>query len=1268
LTSGSFNDTITTIPTQQLRLIQFLTGNSTVTSQGGSVTFDATANGGLGSFRYTPLQDYWSDVNNPTTFDTFVYRVQDNGYTYGFGGASSSGLGVPSLVTDELSRSNTVTLIVQPSNDIPTVGANLNFEAIEDFGSSSLPGTLPRVITNILAFSNARPGALELDGLTLALRDADLAQSGIQTLRGGSVQLSSQKPNGDYDLTYISPPNFFGNDQVLLTLTDVPAANLNLAPSILDYAINVLVRPTNDGPGGIPDEIHMLEDTTGVILPSIIVANDEVDPHAGSATATRETLGIAGNTPQRPQDIVVKGARLLSGPTGTTFSYGVDGRIRITPPANYYTTVKQGNSFVDVAPPLLIEYDIEDAGISYNANFVAVSDPKPSTGTIFLRVHEVNDNPIGKTHNLTALEDTPLTIVPGDLFASTDLVNGSPFPIAKDSAGVFEDVGPGGIYNASIGLAQTLSLLGVGTVADTRSTITTARGGTVTFDGTNLIYNPPTNFGTAPPDNLTDSFTYVIRDNGQTASLTGGITAGLSLPNVSADPRSSIGTVTLTVNPLNDPPEFFIGADLDLQEDEDRVAKGYYAEADALVIRQFAVGIRGGPATAEDEFNQVVTFALSVVGGNGGIFATVNGQPDIALSSDGTLRVKLAPHASGSATIQVLGTDGEGASATPQTFRVNVNPVNDGPQFVLSPTLVSVGEDSGPASVIVGTNIQAGPTLALDPILGGGERDQTVTLNVALVNPAQSSLFTVPPTISTDGTLSFTPAPNVNIPTGVLLRIFATDNGLSQSPNINRSLNQTLTITILPANDAPIANSDPATGSVYTTSERQALNVTSPGVLGNDTDPDLDVLTVIAINPNGGANSLTGISARGARISAQANGAFTYDPTGVPFFQGLTTNSVITDTFTYQASDGAASTNVATVTITVTGINDQPVAVNDQVRIGVNRVSRIRLLDNDSDIDSRIDISSVAIVSQPLNGRVELLPDGQVQYSPNIDFVGSDSFRYTIADEFGARSAPATVTILVESVPPTLPDRVTTIKDRAVEILPLANDASVYDPATLQVFGSPQHGRVEIDNAGRITYTPNAGYVGGDSFVYSVRERGPNGLESDPTRVTVIVRGSAGQSPASSSADVNVSGTVTTLDALIVINYLNGSGERDVGLLEQRGYFTEFGPFIDADGSGQVQPRDALVVINHLNKAGSSEPSRAYGATSAPVSTTGDIDVFERIYDAVPILDTSARKETPISSSNQQLDELLSVLVGVEDEEEETESVDQFWDLFGQTT
>src|SRR5262249_32734344 len=110
---------------------------------------------------------------------------------------------------------------------------------------------------------------------------------------------------------------------------------------------------------------------------------------------------------------------------------------------------------------------------------------------------------------------------------------------------------------------------------------------------------------------------------------------------------------------------------------------------------------------------------------------------------------------------------------------------------------------------------------------------------------------------------------------------------------------RTLTITANVGNTAPVATNDS-----YTTAEDTPLTVSAPGVLVNDSDADHDALTA-------------------AKISGPRHGTLTLNPNGsVPPPPAAHFNGP--DSFSYQASDGTAGSNTATVAITVTAVNDPP--------------------------------------------------------------------------------------------------------------------------------------------------------------------------------------------------------------------------------------------------------------------------------------------------------------------------------------------------------
>jgi ELWxxDGT repeat protein/VCBS repeat-containing protein len=190
-------------------------------------------------------------------------------------------------------------------------------------------------------------------------------------------------------------------------------------------------------------------------------------------------------------------------------------------------------------------------------------------------------------------------------------------------------------------------------------------------------------------------------------------------------------------------------------------------------------------------------------------------------------------------------------------------------------------------------------------------------------------------------------------------------------------------------NDGPATTDD-----AYSTNEDAPLTVSAPGVLGNDTDANSDTLTATKVSdPANGS------------VTLNANGSFTYTPNAN--FNG-------SDSFTYKANDGSLDSNpVATVNITVTSVDDTPVAVDDSYSTPKDApltVSAPGVLGNDTDGDANPLTAGSA--STPANGSVILNADGSFTYTPNTGFVGSDSFTYK-ANDGTVDSNAATVTIAV---------------------------------------------------------------------------------------------------------------------------------------------------------------------------------------------------------------------------------------------------------------
>ena len=154
--------------------------------------------------------------------------------------------------------------------------------------------------------------------------------------------------------------------------------------------------------------------------------------------------------------------------------------------------------------------------------------------------------------------------------------------------------------------------------------------------------------------------------------------------------------------------------------------------------------------------------------------------------------------------------------------------------------------------------------------------------------------------------------------------------------------------------------------------------------------------------------------ASGAILRVSRNGSLSYDPNG--HFAHLGSGATAAETFTYEMSDLGGATATTTATITVTGVNDAPVAANDSYNLAEDMILSAAangVLANDSDVDG--DPLTAVLVNGTTHGTLALQPDGRFTYTSAANYNGPDSFTYK-ANDGTVDSAPATVSINVTPV------------------------------------------------------------------------------------------------------------------------------------------------------------------------------------------------------------------------------------------------------------
>ena len=182
-----------------------------------------------------------------------------------------------------------------------------------------------------------------------------------------------------------------------------------------------------------------------------------------------------------------------------------------------------------------------------------------------------------------------------------------------------------------------------------------------------------------------------------------------------------------------------------------------------------------------------------------------------------------------------------------------------------------------------------------------------------------------------------------------------------------------------------------------------------------------------------------------------------------------------------------------------------PVAGDDSASTTVDQAVIVSVLDNDSDGNG--DPLTITDVSMPSNGMAVANLDGTITYTPNAGFTGSDSFTYTLDDGNGGTDI-ATVTVDVTPVAVNTPpvaadDTASATSGVATVINVLGNDTDADgDSLMITVVGAAGNGSAVANADGTITYTPNAGYTGPDSFTYTI-EDGNGGSDTATVNVTV---------------------------------------------------------------------------------------------------------------------------------------------------------------------
>lgn len=237
---------------------------------------------------------------------------------------------------------------------------------------------------------------------------------------------------------------------------------------------------------------------------------------------------------------------------------------------------------------------------------------------------------------------------------------------------------------------------------------------------------------------------------------------------------------------------------------------------------------------------------------------------------------------------------------------------------------------------------------------------------------------------------------------------------------------------------------------------------------------------------------------------------------------------------------------------------------------------------------------SVAPSGTTSNGTLVMNADGSYVYTPNADFVGSDSFTYQVTDGNGG-SATGTVAITVSNTndaPIASNVIATTAEDNAVTVTPVSSDIDLGDTATYSVGSNPSNGSVVVNANGTFTYTPNADFFGTDAFDYIVTDAaGATSTATATVTVTAVDDAPVAQDASSNATEGGaiVSGAVvaTDVDSASITYALTGAAPA--------------GLTFNADGSYSFDP--TVAAYDALDTGETATISVTYTATASGASS-----------------------------------------------------------------
>ncbi|WP_250162504.1 Ig-like domain-containing protein [Psychrobacter sp. WY6] len=1061
-----------------------------------------------GSYSFVPAADFNGTV------PTVDYTVTDND-----GGTASS----------------TLDIVITPVNDAP-IAVNDSYTVNED-ESIAL---------------NPLKGDSDIDGDTLSITSINgTALTGaaqVISVPNGSVSIDS---NGD--ISFTPEANFNGQVEFDYTISDGKGGTDTATETITVTAVN-------DAPIAKPDSNRVAEEVTATGN----VLDNDTDIDSSTLNVSAASVDVDGSGTQVA--ITLGSATTISanGSAIGVLTLNSDGSYSFVPAADFNGTVPT------------VDYTVTD------------NDGGTASSTLDIVITPVNDAPIAVNDSYTVNEDESIALNPlkgdsdidGDTLSiininGTALTPGVAQSITVDNGVVKIDINgaitftPEANFNGQVEFDYTISDGKGGTDTATETiTVTAVNDAPIAKPDSNRVAEEVTATGNVL-DNDTDIDSSTLNVSAASVDVDGSgtqvaITLG-SATTISAN-GSAIGVLTLNSDGSYSfvPAADFNGTvptvDYTVTDNDGGTAS---STLDIVITP-----VNDAPIAVNDSYtvNEDESIALNPLKGDSDIdgdtlsITSINGTaltgaaqvisvPNGSVSIDSNGGISFTPEANfnGQVEFDYTISDGKGGTDT-ATETITVTAVNDAP--IAKPDSNRVAEEvTATGNVLDNDTDIDSSTLnvsAASVDVDGSGTQVAITLGSATTISANGSAIGVL-TLNSDGSYSFVPAADFNgtVPT-VDYTVTDNDGGTASS---------TLDIVITPVNDAPIAVNDS-----YTVAEDGSVILTP---LKGDSDIDGDTLSITSINGTALTGAAQVISVPNGSVSIDSNGGISFTPEAN--FNGQVE-------FDYTISDGKGGTDTATETITVTAVNDAPIAKPDSNRVAEEVTATGNVLDNDTDIDSStlnvsaasvdvdgsgtqvaITLGSATTISANGSaiGVLTLNSDGSYSFVPAADFNGTvPTVDYTVTDNDGG-TASSTLDIVITPVndaPIAVNDSYTVNEDESIALNPLKGDSDI-DGDTLSITSingtaltgaaqviSVPNGSVSMDSNGGISFTPEANFNGQVEFDYTISD-GKGGTDTATETITVTAVNDA-------PIAVNDSYTVAE-DGSVILTPLKGDSDID---------------------------------------------------------------------------------------------------------------------------